>query len=130
MAMQLKQIKFDEEDLKAVEAIQRLYGCESFSQAVRLAARIVASRARTEFPLPPTPKHAPKRRHQNLFGLVRFASTEQAEQFDEALRRVKHKWQLETLSEWVMNAEGQLEFDPNHRHESAPTEPLMAEPIA
>lgn len=124
MAMQLKQIKFDEEDLKAVEAIQRLYGCESFSQAVRLAARIVASRERAEFPLPPVPKHAPKRRHQSLLGLVRLPPA-QAEQFDQALRQLKHKAHLETLSEWVMNAEGQLEFNPQHSHESAPAQPLV-----
>lgn len=78
MAMQLKQIKFDEEDLKAVEAIQRLYGCESFSQAVRLATRIVASQARTEFPLPPTPKHATKRQFKSLRGIVGLRSEEQA----------------------------------------------------
>jgi hypothetical protein len=122
MAMQLKQIKFDEEDLKAVEAIQRLYGCESFSQAVRLATRIVASRERAEFPLPPVPKHAPKRRHQSLLGLVRLPAA-QAEQFDEALRQIKYKAHRETLSEWVVDAEGQLEFDPKHHQPLATGKP-------
>lgn len=124
--MQLKQIKFDPEDLKAVETIQRLYGCESFSQAVRLAARIVSSQARTEFPLPPAPKHAPKRRYQSLFGLLRLPSAAAAEQFDEALRQVKYTAQQELLSEWVVNAEGQWEFDPNHHYSPTDTQSSTA----
>jgi hypothetical protein len=110
MAMTLKQIKFDEQDLEAVETIQRLYGCESFSQAVRLAARIAAAHPRLGFPIPASPKHAAKRRPMRLAGMFRLPATVSDAEVDRALESVTSSGQQETLAEWVFDADGNLEI--------------------
>lgn len=60
--MILKQIKFDPEDLAAVEQVQRKYGCDSFSQAVRVAARVAAAGPRAGLPVPASPRTSNARR--------------------------------------------------------------------
>lgn len=49
------------EDEQALSVIQQRYGCESESQALRLAVRVLANSPMLAFPLPPTPKHAKKK---------------------------------------------------------------------
>ncbi len=86
MGMSLKQIKFDEDDLKAVEAVRQQYGCDSFSQAVRLAARIVASGQRLAFPLPSSPKYSKaKREFGSVEGLIRLPDGMDPERLDAML---------------------------------------------
>jgi len=114
--MTLKQIKFDEQDLDAVEAIQRMYGCDSFSQAVRLAARIVAANPRLEFPPPPAPKHAAKRKPMRLAGMFKLPDTISESEVDAALEMVTSRGSQETLAEWHIGADGKAEFIPNHTH--------------
>jgi hypothetical protein len=46
------------EDEQALETIQQRYGCESESQALRLAVRVLANSPMLALTLPPTPKHA------------------------------------------------------------------------
>jgi hypothetical protein len=86
MGMNLKQIKFDADDLEAVETVRRMYGCDSFSQAVRLAARIVASGQRLAFPLPPSPKYSKaKRELGSVEGLIQLPEDMDPDRLDAAL---------------------------------------------
>jgi hypothetical protein len=86
MGMNLKQIKFDEQDLKAVETVRQMYGCDSFSQAVRLAARIVASGRRMAYPLPPSPKYSnAKRALESVEGLIQLSDSIDPDRLDAAL---------------------------------------------
>ena len=48
------------EDEAALVLIQQRYGCESESQALRLAVRVLANSPMLALTLPPTPKHAKK----------------------------------------------------------------------
>lgn len=114
MSMILKQIKFDEQDLKAVEMVQQLYGCDSFSQAVRLAARIVAAQPRSGFPVPASPKQAAKRKPMRLAGMFKLPPTISAEEVDRVLESVTSQGQQETLAEWIFGDDGSVEFKPDH----------------
>jgi hypothetical protein len=127
MAMILKQIKFDEQDLKAVEAIQQMYGCDSFSQAVRLAARIVATNPRIGFPLPPSPKQASKRKPMSLRGIIQLPATLTAAEIDRALEAATSRDQQEALAEWTLDAQGKADFVPTHQHLQKPA--VVAEPV-
>lgn len=87
--MTLKQIKFDDEDLKAVEAVQRMYGCDSFSQAVRLAARVVAGSQRVPFPVPLSPKSSNARRIlSSVEGVIRLPADTDLDALDRLLSDV------------------------------------------
>jgi hypothetical protein len=95
--MILKQIKFDEADIEAAMTVQRLYGCDSFSQAVRLATRIAASQARVSFPVPPSPKFSHARRARgSVEGILPLPAGFDADAFDavlaEAARRHAFTW--------------------------------------
>jgi hypothetical protein len=114
MSMTLKQIKFDEQDLKAVEKIQQLYGCDSFSQAVRLSARIVAANPRLGFPVPPSPKHAAKGRPMRVAGMFKLPATISQEEIDRVLEEVTGGGQQETLAEWIFHDDGTIEFKSDH----------------
>lgn len=46
------------EDENAIETLKQRYGCESKSQVVRLALRVLAENPPLLVNLPPTPKHA------------------------------------------------------------------------
>lgn len=48
------------EDEQALSIIQQRYGCESESQALRLAVRVLASSPMLQVDVPPPPKHARK----------------------------------------------------------------------
>lgn len=48
------------EDEDALRVIAERYSCESMSQAVRLAIRVLAASSMLQIDLPPTPKHARK----------------------------------------------------------------------
>lgn len=96
--MTLKHIKFAEEDLQAVAQVQRLYGCESFSQAVRLAARIAAQQKRLDMPLPPVPKHAEERRPMSLFGLIQLPD-DVAEAMEKTISQVQSEADQEARAE-------------------------------
>ena len=74
-----RHILFDERDIKAIETIQRRYGLDTFSQAVRLAARLAAQMPRADAPLPPSPKHAPKRALRSLSGIIQGRDIDDAE---------------------------------------------------
>lgn len=87
MAMIQRHILFDEQDIKAIETVQRRYGLDTFSQAVRLAARLAAQMPRANVPLPPSPKHAPKRRLKDLYGI--FQAREIS---DEEFRAMRDGW--------------------------------------
>jgi hypothetical protein len=112
--MILKQIKFDEQDLKAVETIQQLYGCDSFSQAVRLAARIVAAHPRIGFPVPPSPKQAATRKPMRLAGMFKLPDTVSEAEVDRVLEIVTSQGQAETLAEWSFDNNGNVDFKPAH----------------
>lgn len=56
--MKRKSFWLDTEDEQALSIIQRRYGCESESQALRLAVRVLAASPMLEVRLPSTPKHA------------------------------------------------------------------------
>ena len=59
MAMKRKTIWLDDEiDGKAIQIIKERYGCESESQAMRLAVRVLANSPMLEIQLPKRPKHA------------------------------------------------------------------------
>ncbi len=95
--MVLKQIKFDEADIEAAMTVQRLYGCDSFSQAVRLATRIVASQTRAQFPVPPSPKFSHARRERgSVDGILELPAGFDADAFDallaEAAQRHQFAW--------------------------------------
>lgn len=79
MAMIQRHILFDEQDIKALETVQRRYGLDTFSQAVRLAARLAAQMPRADVPLPPSPKHAPKRTLRSLSGIIQGRDIDDAE---------------------------------------------------
>ena len=100
MVMTLKHIKFAEEDLQAIAQVQRMYGCESFSQAVRLAARIAAQQQRSDLPLPPPPKHAAERRPKSLQGIIQI-SEEAAEAMDNAISHVQMQANQEVHNEFA-----------------------------
>lgn len=56
--MKRKTFWLDSEDEAALAVLSRRYGCESESQALRLAIRVLAASPMLEVRLPPTPKHA------------------------------------------------------------------------
>lgn len=59
MAMKRKMLWLDEEiDQTAIQIIKERYGCESESQAMRLALRVLANSPMLEIQLPETPTHA------------------------------------------------------------------------
>ncbi len=89
MSMTLKQIKFDDEDIKAVEMIWKTYGCDSFSQAVRLAARMVATNKRIATALPTSPKFSnTKRSISSVAGLIPMPDHLDPDQIDKTLDEV------------------------------------------
>jgi len=97
MPMTLKQIKFDDDDLKAVEAVQRMYGCDSFSQAVRLAARMAAQSQRAVLPVPPSPKFSNARRTlSSVEGMIQLPDGMDTDVLDtllsEAAGRYRFAW--------------------------------------
>lgn len=96
--MTLKHIKFAEEDLQAVAQVQRLYGCESFSHAVRLAARIAAQQKRIDLQLPPVPKHAEERQPKSLQGFIQLPEAI-ADVMDNAISQVQQRADQEVRSE-------------------------------
>jgi hypothetical protein len=49
------------EDEDALRILVQRYGCESVSQAIRLAIRVLAASPILQVDLPPTPKHARKK---------------------------------------------------------------------
>lgn len=58
--MRRKSFWLDSSDEEALATIQQHYGCESESQALRLAIRALARNPKLALTLPPTPKHAKK----------------------------------------------------------------------
>lgn len=74
-----KHIKFDGQDIRAVQEIQRRYGLDSFAQAVRLAVRLANVMPRADLPLPPSPKHAAKKQFKNLRGIMNARDMSYAE---------------------------------------------------
>jgi hypothetical protein len=58
MAMKRKTFWLDEVDECALQTISERYGCESESQAMRLALRVLANSPKLEIQLPKRPKHA------------------------------------------------------------------------
>jgi len=90
MAMIQRHILFDEQDIKAIETVQRRYGLDTFSQAVRLAARLAAQMPRADAPLPPSPKHAPKRALRSLRGIIQGHDIS-----DEAFKAMRDGWAQE-----------------------------------
>jgi len=101
MPTTLKHIKFDEEDLQAVELVQRLYGCENFSQAVRLAARLAARHARTEIALPALSKHATVRKPQSILGIIQLPPEIDPDEMDKAIHAAAQRADADTLAEWI-----------------------------
>ena len=59
--MKRKSFWLDASDEEALAAIRQQYGCESESQALRLAIRALARNPKLALTLPPTPKHASRR---------------------------------------------------------------------
>jgi hypothetical protein len=87
MAMIQRHILFDEQDIKAIEMVQRRYGLDTFSQAVRLAVRLAAQMPRADAPLPPSPKHALKRSLRSLRGTIQGREIS-----DEEFRAMRDGW--------------------------------------
>lgn len=59
MTMKRKMLWLDEEiDFAAIEIIKTRYGCESESQAMRLALRVLAASPMLQIELPAKPIHA------------------------------------------------------------------------
>ncbi|NUM47613.1 MAG: hypothetical protein HUU38_23160 [Anaerolineales bacterium] len=59
MTMKRKMLWLDEEiDHTAIQIIKERYGCESESQAMRLALRVLAASPMLELQLPDKPLHA------------------------------------------------------------------------
>lgn len=58
--MRRKSFWLDASDEEALGTIRQQYGCESESQALRLAIRALARNPKLALTLPPTPKHARK----------------------------------------------------------------------
>lgn len=59
MTMKRKMLWLDEEiDQAAIQIIKERYGCESESQAMRLALRVLAASPMLEIQLPEKPTHA------------------------------------------------------------------------
>lgn len=59
MAMKRKMLWLDEEiDTHAIQVIKERYGCESESQAMRLALRVLAASPMLQIQLPDKPIHA------------------------------------------------------------------------
>ncbi len=56
--MERTTIWLSEEDKATFAEVQALYGCESFSQAVRLAGRLALQTGRLNVPLPSTSKYS------------------------------------------------------------------------
>ncbi len=96
----MKHIKFAEEDLQAVAQVQRLYGCESFSQAVRLATRIAAQQKRVEVTAPLVPKHAEVHQPISLFGLIQLPD-DVAEAMDHTISQVQREADQEARAEVI-----------------------------
>ncbi len=101
MTTTLKHIKFDEEDLQAVEQVQRLYGCENFSQAVRLAARLAARHARTEVALPSLSKYTTVRKPQSVLEIIQLPPEIDPDEMDKAISAAAQRAQTETMAEWI-----------------------------
>lgn len=101
MTTTLKHIKFDEEDLQAVEQVQRLYACEKFSQAVRLAVRLAARHTRTEVALPSLSKHTTVRKPQSVLGIIQLPPEIDPDEMDKAIHAAAQRAQAETMTEWL-----------------------------
>ncbi len=87
MAMVQRHILFDEQDIRAIETVQRRYGLDTFSQAVRMAARLAAQMGRVDAPLPQSPKHAPKREFRDLSGIIQGRDIS-----DEEFKAMRDEW--------------------------------------
>jgi hypothetical protein len=87
MAMVQRHILFDEQDIRAIETVQRRYGLDTFSQAVRLAARLAAQMGRVDAPLPPSPKHAPRKQLRSLSGIIQARDIS-----DEEFKAMRDEW--------------------------------------
>ena len=93
--MTLKYIKFDDEDLGVVETVRQMYGCDSFSHAVRPAAHMVAPSRRVTFPIPPSPKCSNTQR--TLFsteGIIQLPETSNVDALDALLNTVAHSYRF------------------------------------
>ena len=60
VVMKRKTFWLDTSDEEGLATIRQQYGCESESQALRLAIRALARNPKLALTLPPTPKHARK----------------------------------------------------------------------
>jgi hypothetical protein len=60
--MERTTIWLSDEDKAAFVEVQALYGCESFSHAVRLAGRLALQTGRLNMPLPPTSRFSKTKR--------------------------------------------------------------------
>lgn len=93
MGMKQTTIWLDMIDRENFTAIQQLYGCESFSQAVRLAARIALQAGRLNIPLPPTSKFSrTKRELKDLYGIAQGTFREDFD-IDAFGRELSREWE-------------------------------------
>ena len=93
--MVLKQIRFSEDDLKAVEAVRRLYGCDTFSQALRLAVRVVAGQQRAALPIPTSPEFSnAKREFGSVEGIIHLPAGTDTDALDKLISEVARRYRF------------------------------------
>lgn len=106
MPMTRKMIWVDEEDKQAIAIIKQRYGCESESQAWRMAARWLAAADRVPIKLPPVSKHSKtKKTPKDLRGIWAGALPPDFD-IQAVLREIRSEWE----KEWAIGPDGKLEF--------------------
>ena len=104
--MKRKMIWVDEEDLKAVALVQQRFGCESESQAWRMAVRWMAAVGKVDVQLPPVSKHSKtKKELKSLRGLWQGAFPEDYD-LNATLREIRGEWE----KEWAVGPDGKPDF--------------------
>ena len=93
--MKRKTIWVDEDDLKAVDLIRQRFGCESESQAWRMAVRWMAAVGKVDVQLPPVSKLSKtKKELKSLRGLWQGAFPEDYD-LHATLREIRSEWERE-----------------------------------
>jgi hypothetical protein len=118
MAMKRKMIWVDEEDQNAVTLIRQRFGCESESQAWRMAVRWLAAADKAEVQLPPVSKHSKtKKELKSLRGLWRGAFPKDYD-IEKTLREIRGEWE----KEWAIGPDGRLDFVEGKLAQAQPTD--------
>ena len=95
--MKQKSFWFDETDDIAISTIQQRYGCESQSQAVRMAVRMLAMADKLNLQLPLVSKYSKTRKQYRSLRGIWAGQIPDTFDIDAALQEIRHEWEEELI---------------------------------